>query len=317
MPQQTDQVDDGAATAAATEAEQEANERAAAQAEEAALLAGFAEASGQEPPTPTDEETTAGDTAGPQDKPDNAAGGNAPGTTDQPSNADDAAATAAAQADTPLTRAQLDEILAQERAAHQAELRKLHGRYGQLNGRIEDLAKRKGLTKEDLAALREEGWDDVADALGRNLPDKHEDLPPLEDATDDTPATQPAGASNAVELPPEVQDRYLDRLSPGWQTKIISDDFANWLRTLPANEAEAIADSKDPIRIADEIGRFDQWKSAAAARAAEDEKAERLKQRRLSGAAPPTRGTTTATIPAEDDEEAAMLKGYASVRGGR
>ncbi len=315
MPQQTDQVDDGAATAAATEAEQEANEREAAQAEEAALLAGFAEASGQEAPTPTDEKTTA--TADTQDKTDDAAGGDAPGTTDQPSNADDAAATAAAQADTPLTRAQLDEILAQERAAHQAELRKLHGRYGQLNGRIEDLAKRKGLTKEDLAALREEGWDDVADALGRNLPDKHEDLPPLEDATDDTPASQPARTSDAIELPPEVQDRYLDRLSPGWQTKINSDDFATWLRSLPANEAEAIADSQDPIRIADEIGRFDQWKSAADARAADAEKAERLKQRRLSGAAQLTRGSTTATIPAEEDEETAMLKGYASVRGGR
>lgn len=310
MDQQTDQVEGTAAAAAGAEAEQEAQQRAT---EEAALLAGFAQANGEEPPTPTDDDTA--DKAGKQDDPNDATGGDAPGAADQPTDTD-AAATAAAEADVPLTRAQLDELLAQERAAFQAELRKVHGRYGQLNGRLEEVAKRKGLTKEDLAALREEGWDDVADALGKNLPDKHEDLSPLPDLDDESPAPPATTSASDVVLPPEVQDQILNRVSPGWDAKIASPAFATWLGTLPANEAAEIADSNDPLRIADEVARFDKWNSQSQAAAAEAEKAQRLKQQRLTGATQPTRGNTTATLPAEDDEETAMRKAYERTRQG-
>lgn len=305
MDQQT-AIDDAAAIeAAGTEAEQDAAQ--AATEADAAFNAGFAEASGREPPAKPEEDQLRDEQHEKEDDKtgDEPGGEKPPGNGDQPSET----ATDTSAVDAPLTRAQVDQLLAEQRAAFDAEVRKLNGRYGNLNGRLEELAKRPGLTKADLAGLHEDGWEDVANALGKHLPDKHEDLPPLDDGTDDAPAPD-TGAAPYV-MPEDEQDRILSRLSPGWQQKLQSDGFAQWLSTLSATDQQAIADSNDPVRIADEIGRYDTWEAARNKKADEA----RGKRRRLDGAAQPTRGNPAAHVTEEDDPEGAFLYGWKTARG--
>lgn len=309
MSTQTE-IDDAAALAAGNEIEQNADE-AAAEAE-AALAAGFDQVSGREPASDDFDNTTT------NRNDDGTDGRYVPGT-DGAATDDDATASASDGTAT-ITEARAREMFQQaldeERSRFDEKVRRLEGRYGNLNGRIEELSKRKALTKEDLAALKDE-YEDIADLLGTNLPDSHEPLTPL--VEDDEPA--PTGATSETgtgatddgeAIPTAQQDRILDRLSPGWAPKLQSEQFAQWLASLPANERDDIASSEDPLRIADEIARFDTWDKAAKQRASTD----RGKSARLAGAETPTRGKAPGgpdITSAEDDLEA----GYRRVKGGR
>jgi len=307
MTTQTE-IDDAAALAAGNEVEQEAR---AAEEAQAAFAAGFDQVSGREPAHDEfDDSTTNRNDDGADGKP-------APGTDGAATDDDATASTPDGTATITEARARemFQQALDEERARFDEKMRRLDGRYGNLNGRIEELAKRKALTKEDLADLKGE-YEDIADLLGKNLPDAHEPLSPL---VEDEPAPEGAtsetetGATNDGEvIPAAVQDRILDRLSPGWAPKLQSDGFAQWLATLPANERDEIASSEDPLRIADEIARFDTWDTTAKQRNQTD----RNKAARLAGAETPTRGRSPGgpeTRSAEDDLE----EGFRSVRGGR
>lgn len=308
MNAQTAVVDDDAAhEAASVEAEQEANK--ATEEAEAAFAAGFSGARGDtsttfenEPDkTTTTDETTTDVLAG--DNP-------VPSPEVTTGTADDATASTA---DTPLTRAELEALIAKERETFNAELRRVNGRFGSLKGRVEELSKRKGLTKEDLAALQDE-YPEVAEPLGRNLPDKHEPLPEFEDETDTvTPTTtgqDDSGGDVATEVTDEI-DNILTSLSPGWEDKLSSKGFAVWLNTLPQSEATNIASANDPLFVAEQIQRYDAWQKAITERAS----AEADKQARLASAETPTRGKTSGA-PESEDPNAAFEAGFQSARGG-
>lgn len=307
MNAQTAVVDDDAAhKAASVEAEQEASK--AIEEAEAAFAAGFSGARGDtsttfedEPDkTTTTDETTTDVPAG--DNP-------VPSPEVTTGTADDATASTA---DTPLTRAELEALIAKERETFNAELRRVNGRFGSLKGRVEELSKRKGLTKEDLAALQDE-YPEVAEPLGRNLPDKHEPLPEFEDETDTvTPTTTAQDDSGGVTtVSTEEIDSTLSSLSPGWEDKLSSNGFAMWLNTLPQEEAMNIANANDPLFVAEQIDRFDTWQKAIDDRVA----AQRDKQARLAGAETPTRGKTSGA-PESEDPNAAFEAGFQSARGG-
>lgn len=309
MDTQTAANDTAATLAAGEEGNQEANDAANQAQAEADFLAGFDSASGREPEARKDDVSTATDD-GTNDGTDG--GTPAPGT-ETAATGDDANASTPSTG--PLTEERVLELLQQardeERNRFEDRFRRLDGRYGNLKGRIDELSSRKVLTKEDLADLTAE-YEDIGQLIGKNLPDTHQPLPPLTDPDDETQTeTADTGGAAAGEAMSEaMQERYLDRLSPGWAPKLQSDAFAQWLATLPAAERDDIANSNDPLRIADEVARFDTWDSSNKQRA----QAERNKQSRLSGAETPTRGKTPGG-PTTEDPNQAFLDGWRTASG--
>ena len=267
--------------------------------EEAAMLSSFAESRGEDPPVTTDpppEPPTDPPTEPPTEPP--------PATDPEPVTLDQALARIDA----------LERLHSEADAAAKADIRRLHGRIGSLNGVVAELRKTPVFTKESLADLRAE-YPDIADMVGKHLPDTHtppelptDDAPPAT-TDDDDPSTTGA---EPITLPPEQQEYILEQVAPGWREKVTSEPFAAWLGAMPPGEREAIESSNDPRFVAETVKKFDTWTAAETARRETDAE----KAARLEAATPPNTGAHAAT-PEPQDEETWMNVGWKDVAGQR
>lgn len=256
--------------------------------DEAAFAAGFASARGE----PSDAEPEAREARGDDSTSDDGGDKGAKDAKD-----DDGAAPQSEF----MTREQFDEALNAATAPLQAEIRRLNGRYGELNGKLSSGPRK--ITKEDLPKVAAE-YPDLADVLV-------EDLSNLESS----PAAAPGATAEQInELRDEFNERVLNLVSPGWKDTLQSPEYAGWLKTLPQERSEQILSSENPEDVVSSIREFSDWtgKQEAARKAAA------AKAKRLAAAEPATKGGASPTERHAPllDAEAAFEQGFKSVRSG-
>lgn len=206
-------------------------------------------------------------------------------------------------------REYIQRLLDEQTARANEEIRKLHGRYGQLQGHMKTL--QGTVTQASIDQLKELGYDEIADALALGMATETSDAsanaddeqqPPVNDTDDDA-------VRRAHE---EWTERYLNRLAPGWVDKVQSDDWSAWLATMDQAQAEAINDEADPDRFIENVAKFDTW-TASRKKAADDK---RRREQHLDSTEP----ATTAAKPAPGQpvltEDQLLEQGFANVRGG-
>lgn len=103
-------------------------------------------------------------------------------------------------------------------------------------------------------ALRDQGLDEIADAIEAVAPKTHQDAP--------APApTAAAPAAPAADEPPEFAT--LHKLRPQWLSEVNSSDYVLWLNRQPPAYRQRVESSSDPADILLSLQDFDKTYSAA------------------------------------------------------
>lgn len=201
-----------------------------------------------------------------------------------------------------FTQSELRNLL--ERAAKadsmEKEVRKLHGKFGELNGLYQDLrskvqqapAKTPELSPE--IAQIEKDYPEIAAYVQALVPKK--DV--VEPVAQQKPA-QEAQASEGIDQ--VVQLAILDQLHKGWREKVNGGDFQLWLASQPGDARSAFESAATAADVIDTLGKFDSWKSGRDARKTDSKK--RLEQ----ALTPAGRDGKPKTAPSERD---AFLAGF-------
>jgi hypothetical protein len=196
------------------------------------------------------------------------------------------------------------------------EIRKVYGKFGELNGQLQKLQQgqpTRTFTAGALKRLNEE-FPEIASMLA-------EDLTELMGApaapAAEAPAAKPADApftpdvktliTEAVtQVREATEQRLLTVLHPDWNTVVKSPEFAAWMGTLPAEKAKKYGESDDAFVAAEAFTEFKAFKPKGQKPSARGK--ERLEQAITpdGDGAPPT--------PSLDDN-AAFVQGFNSVRG--
>lgn len=297
--------------AAAAAADAQTNDQA--QADEEAFAAGFAAAFGDEPARDEGKDDGEGQPDDPPASGESARDDNFRATDEQ------------GDGDKPpqyLTRDEVDRLfeermqaeinrrLAEHDAVLQQEIRKVHGNYGALKGRLDEVAKPRQLS---LNRVREE-FPELASLLDEDL----REAGGLGAGGIDREAIEALVKEREEAMQQELQkhtdalnEKFLNFTAPGWEEKVTSSEFAEWLKSVPPEEAKQIEESNDPFYLAATFRRFDDWagKQKEATREAAD-KAKRL------GAAEPASSSRGAPPPSRTtNDEAAFEAGFHEVRG--
>lgn len=256
--------------------------------DDAGLEAGFAEARGDEPPTPepvADEPTAESETP----------------STDEP----------AAEPEVPqpvfagLTEDQLRAQLAKAGEVDdlKAQVRQLFGRFGEVNAKLQQSHQPMKITPDAFAKLRE-NYGDLADALAEDLSklplgggsQPNVDLAPIQEQFQ----------QELAKIKQESEMKLLAMRHRDWQTIRTSPDFSLWEQTqLPAEERTRLNESWDALEIADYFDKFKDWRSKS-------QQQKQQKQSRLEAAVTPTRGAPANVTAINDDD--ALVSGWKSVR---
>jgi hypothetical protein len=155
------------------------------------------------------------------------------------------------------------------------QLRKAHGKIGELNTRIQPKAPAQPAAPAHTAApelpqeLKQFEQDfpefaTYAKALLQAQQPAAQAAPPAQE--EQTVATAAAPAS--AELDPVVIElAVMDRMHSGWREKVAGQDFSLWLAAQGQEVQSAFAAADTAQAMAAVIGQFDQWEAAKAAQA--------------------------------------------------
>jgi len=196
------------------------------------------------------------------------------------------------------------------------EIRKVYGKFGDLNGQLQKLQQgqpTRTFTAGALKRLNEE-FPEIAAMLA-------EDLTEIMGAPAAPAAEAPAAKPDDAPFTPDVktliteavtqvreatEQRLLTVLHPDWNTVVKSPEFAAWMGTLPADKAKKYGESDDAFVAAEAFTEFKAVKPKGQKPSARGK--ERLEQAITpdGDGAPPT--------PSLDDN-AAFVQGFNSVRG--
>jgi len=249
--------------------------------EEAAMIAAIAEARGEEPPAGSDnphEQST-------DEKPATLAG---------------------------LTEDQVKDLMAKVSKvdALETQLRTVHGRYGELNSKFQQL-QQAGQQKEAQAAT------ETQDADVRALTKQYHEA--VLDGDMDTAGDLLVKLQGSRNTPPQVdfegrigqalsaQDlkleaRLLAMRHPDWATVSKTNDFASWEQTLPETDRTQLDTSNDAVYLAEKLDEFKEWRKQQAS-AIPPSQNQQQKNDRLERAMTPT-GSSAAPQPAVTEEDA-------------
>jgi len=257
--------------------------------DDAAFESGFAEARGEEPPTPEPEPEQA--------EPEQAA---APEAAPEPE-----------VVFAGLTEDQLKSALAKvgELDEMKVQLRQAFGKLGEFNARLQQAQTASGgkMSAGQLVKLRAE-FPEMADLLeadlsslsvGGNAP-----------SFDPTPMREEMQHEFKAELDRIERKNEMKLLSMrhrDWETVRQSDDFRLWENTLPTEERQALNDSWDAMFIADKFDEYKSWREKA-------QTSKQQKQDRLAAAVTP-RGVPNAK-PSTINDDDAFMSGFKAVRRG-
>ncbi len=276
------------------------------QAENAAFEQGFAQASGQPSPTPAAPaadavEAVAQDGAAPAADHTAEEGSNQPeaiNPADDGAQAQDGQGQSNDLEDDPVVldgfkRSEVKRLLEQASKVTDLEqqLRKAHGKIGELNTRIQPKAPAQPAAPAHTAApefpqeLKQFEQDfpefaTYAKALLQAQQPAAQAAPPAQEEQTVATAASPASA----ELDPVVIElAVMDRMHSGWREKVAGQDFSLWLAAQGQEVQSAFAAADTAQAMAAVIDQFDQW---GAAKAAQAQKHAKGKQRLAAAVTP-------------------------------
>ncbi len=211
--------------------------------------------------------------------------------------------------------------------AVQEEIRKIYGKFGELNRTIEALRAGRKVTAAQMKRLNQE-FPEIAGMLADDL---NEAWAIPEPQTDQTAQGQPQTAPpSAAPAPQALQQADIQKLiegsvqsavagisaqaerkalalaHPDWEEVAQSPEFATWLQSLPSEQARIYAESEDAKVAAEAFSLFKQAKQAKVT-------TRQTKQDRLQRAVAPT--GEAAPKPDTIDDEQAFVMGFQSQRG--
>lgn len=189
------------------------------------------------------------------------------------------------------------------------ELRKLHGRIGDLNSQLQQALKTKeaegkpaALTSLELKRMKAE-YPDMAGYLQEDLA---ETLAGLKQAAPDPKVIDTIVSDRVERQMSELRDAAVTDVHENWKADLFADgkrtpEYDAWLKTMPPDEAEKLEHSNNPYYVIKKLNQFYDWRSKEA-------KAKTEKQERLQAAITP-KGVPRAGQSTLSDEEA-MRKGF-------
>lgn len=291
------------------------------QAENAAFEQGFAQASGQPSPTPAAPaadavEAVAQDGAAPA----------ADHTADDGAQAQDGQGQSNDLEDDPVVldgfkRSEVKRLLEQASKVTDLEqqLRKAHGKIGELNTRIQPKAPAQPAAPAHTAApefpqeLKQFEQDfpefaTYAKALLQAQQPAAQAAPPAQEEQTVATAASPASA----ELDPVVIElAVMDRMHSGWREKVAGQEFSLWLAAQGQEVQSAFAAADTAQAMAAVIGQFDQWETAKAAQAQKHAKG----KQRLAAAVTPQGNAPQPQAALTEDQ--AFEMGFNAIMGRR
>lgn len=304
------------------------------QAENAAFEQGFAQASGQPSPTPAAPaadavEAVAQDGAAPATDHTAKKGSNQPeaiNPADDGAQAQDGQGQSNDLEDDPVVldgfkRSEVKRLLEQASKVTDLEqqLRKAHGKIGELNTRIQPKAPAQPAAPAHTAApefpqeLKQFEQDfpefaTYAKALLQAQQPAAQAAPPAQE--EQTVAT--AANHGQAELDPVVIElAVMDRMHSGWREKVAGQEFSLWLASQGQEVQSAFAAADTAQAMAAVIGQFDQWEAAKAAQAQKHSKG----KQRLAAAVTPQGNAPQP--PAALTEDQAFEMGFNAIMGRR
>ena len=304
------------------------------QAENAAFEQGFAQASGQPSPTPAAPaadavEAVAQDGAAPAADHTAEKGSNQPkaiNPADDGAQAQDGQGQSNDLEDDPVVldgfkRSEVKRLLEQASKVTDLEqqLRKAHGKIGELNTRIQPKAPAQPAAPAHTAApefpqeLKQFEQDfpefaTYAKALLQAQQPAAQAAPPAQE--EQTVAT--AANHGQAELDPVVIElAVMDRMHSGWREKVAGQDFSLWLAAQGQEVQSAFAAADTAQAMAAVIGQFDQWEAAKAAQAQKHAKG----KQRLAAAVTPQGNAPQPQAALTEDQ--AFEMGFNAIMGRR
>lgn len=184
-----------------------------------------------------------------------------------------------------------------------SEIRKLHGRFGELNQKVQSAGAK--LSPEKMTRLREQ-YPELADLLVQDLSEAL--TVGQASGVDPQAIDQLMNQRLAVQeqrIQQEMEKRWLTAQHRDWKDIAGSEDFALWKATQPDDVKNALENSWDAMFLSDKLTEFKSWKAAAT-------KSKETKQKRLEAAVlPKGNSAPPSTI---QDEEAAFLAAFRAAR---
>ena len=199
------------------------------------------------------------------------------------------------------------------------QLRKAHGKIGELNTRIQPKAPAQPAAPAHTAApefpqeLKQFEQDfpefaTYAKALLQAQQPAAQAAPPAQEEQTVATAASPASA----ELDPVVIElAVMDRMHSGWREKVAGQEFSLWLAAQGQEVQSAFAAADTAQTMAAVIGQFDQWEAAKAAQAQKHAKG---KQRLAAAVTPQGNAPQPQTALTEDQ---AFEMGFNAIMGRR
>ena len=199
------------------------------------------------------------------------------------------------------------------------QLRKAHGKIGELNTRIQPKAPAQPAAPAHTAApelpqeLKQFEQDfpefaTYAKALLQSQQPAAQAAPPAQEEQTVATAANPASA----ELDPVVIElAVMDRMHSGWREKVAGQEFSLWLAAQGQEVQSAFAAADTAQAMAAVIGQFDQWEAAKAAQAQKHAKG----KQRLAAAVTPQGNAPQPQAALTEDQ--AFEMGFNAIMGRR
>lgn len=213
-----------------------------------------------------------------------------------------------------MTASQLKGLLARATKVDELEgqIRKAHGKIGELNSTLQELSQRApapaaptadtGQSLEDL----ETDYPDIAklaDLRARKIVEEA-----LKGRAPETAnSTEQITAQVSQQIQREMEERFMAFQHPDWEQVIKSDDYQVWLAGQPEEQRLRATTTPHATELSQVVGSYKTWKGAAGDRAS------RSRERLEAGLTPRGVQGQTPTGPTEQDE---FRAGFKSVRGG-
>lgn len=176
------------------------------------------------------------------------------------------------------------------------QLRKAHGKIGELNGRFQELHKAPAntLTPERMKEIETANPDVAAYVQAR--------VGEIVPRTADAPQQPSAATPSTVDL----QEALMDHLHDGWREKVGSQDFQLWIAAQPEEVRTTFNTTEKAKELSGVLGKYEAWMTSRDSRQSKGKE-------RLENALTPT-GTPgkPKTAPSAND---AFLAGFKSVLG--
>lgn len=210
-----------------------------------------------------------------------------------------------------LSESQIKTLL--ERASRvdaiEDQLRKAHGKIGELNGKLQDFASHKGQPTQAAPAAPVD--DEELAAVERDYPEfaKLAEARARKIVAEMLPGQSAASGQSAEDVRAEVnrdmQMLLMDTLHDGWRDTVQSQDFSLWIATQPQEVQQRYATTESAKELAGIL------KSFTTTRETQQDRSARNKQRLEAALTPSGAASKTQHAPSADDEFAA---GFYSVR---